>query len=830
MTISSTNRKAGPYSGNDSTTIFPFVFKVFSTEEVLVVRADATGAESVLVLDSGYTVLLNADQDANPGGSVTLPAALATGDTLTISSALENLQPTELTSQGGFYPRVITNALDRLTILVQQIAEAVSRSLKMAISTPDGVDPQLPAPAPYAVIGWNGEGDGFANYDPSGESSIAADLASPGKGASLIAFAINQAYPSGTVGAAIKERGVSVKDFPFLAYGNGEKDDTAAIQAALDSDAAHIIIPDGFTFVIKNPGGSSSTTPVLTSAVANRVISGGGIITANEQVKVALRVTGENTTVSLHIDGNLNIGYAIECTADRPTVTGCYIHDLDGKTDWGGVAVRLNFGANDYSGTVSHNRIENLQGAGDGNVGNGTGMQRAVLVQTNVNCTKRTFITGNMINGVYGEEGDSIVIQGGGTEDTKYVPAVVSNNVINGWYRRAVKIAANGVSVVGNHFENDLAADPGSMQRVVDATSASDFAVIGNVFNKCKYQPQIAVVLGADQSGSNINVANNIISGVGSTVANSLIAITTYGSKVVVANNVIDCPDHATRAVDVFQTAGVVVSGNAVNIGVTGWNLFTNSTAVKLFGNVISKEGKYQQYIDPVNDEHVFDVTAGAKRVTLKNTNAFVTDGLIVAKLSCRQNDASNPDNLIASVGFVGEGTSGKLGVGIFTGDGTNPDVEKLRISNSGTVRPTTDNAQPLGAAANRWSVVYAGTGTINTSDEREKQDIRSMIDAERAVALKIKGAIKAFRFRDSVENKGDSARIHFGVIAQEVKAAFESEGLDPFAYALLCYDEWPEQLEVKDEEGRIVQAYRPAGNRYGIRYDELLAFIIGVL
>lgn len=138
--------------------------------------------------------------------------------------------------------------------------------------------------------------------------------------------------------------------------------------------------------------------------------------------------------------------------------------------------------------------------------------------------------------------------------------------------------------------------------------------------------------------------------------------------------------------------------------------------------------------------------------------------------------------------------------------------------------KPTTDNNVNLGAPSERWAVVYAGTGTINTSDAREKQQIRSLSDAENAVAVRLKSLIKAFKFNDAVQSKGDAARIHVGVIAQEVIAAFEAEGLDANRYAIVCYDEWDAEL---DEDGNEV---RPAGNRYGVRYEELLAFIISAL
>lgn len=128
MSISSTTRKAGPFTGNDSTTVFPFAFKVFQAADLRVVQLE-DGEEDDLTLDSDYTVALNADQDASPGGNVTLSDALATGTTLVITSDIDALQPMELTNAGGFFPRVLNDSADRQVILVQQLGEKVSRTV-----------------------------------------------------------------------------------------------------------------------------------------------------------------------------------------------------------------------------------------------------------------------------------------------------------------------------------------------------------------------------------------------------------------------------------------------------------------------------------------------------------------------------------------------------------------------------------------------------------------------------------------------------------------------------------------------------------------------------
>ena len=140
MTISSSTRKAGPFTGNGVTVAFPFAFKVFSTADVLVVQAvTSTSVETTLTLGTNYTVVLNADQNANPGGTITALVAPATGYTLTATSQVSNLQSLDLTNAGGFYPAVINTALDRATIQIQQLAEQLTRTVKVTISS--GIDP-----------------------------------------------------------------------------------------------------------------------------------------------------------------------------------------------------------------------------------------------------------------------------------------------------------------------------------------------------------------------------------------------------------------------------------------------------------------------------------------------------------------------------------------------------------------------------------------------------------------------------------------------------------------------------------------------------------------
>lgn len=150
--------------------------------------------------------------------------------------------------------------------------------------------------------------------------------------------------------------------------------------------------------------------------------------------------------------------------------------------------------------------------------------------------------------------------------------------------------------------------------------------------------------------------------------------------------------------------------------------------------------------------------------------------------------------------------------------------TSRFEIQADGIVRPGSDNVQTLGHASYRWSIVYAGTGTINTSDEREKQQIGAIPDAW----LDAWGAVewKRFKFNDAVAAKGDDARWHLGGIAQQVHAAFAAEGLDAFEIGLCCFDEWEAQQipTAFDEEGQPTAFDTvPAGDRWGLRYEECL-------
>jgi len=159
-------------------------------------------------------------------------------------------------------------------------------------------------------------------------------------------------------------------------------------------------------------------------------------------------------------------------------------------------------------------------------------------------------------------------------------------------------------------------------------------------------------------------------------------------------------------------------------------------------------------------------------------------------------------------------------------------------------IAPTDDNVKAVGQPNNRCSVVYAGTGSINTSEETLKFR-KNIIQAERDAAIEIKANIWKYQFKDAIDAKGaDEARLHFGVGAQTVGNIMRKHGLDPERYGFWCYNEWEDEWEdeiittenVNPDTGEITYTHamtgnkvkvKNAGSRHGIRYDELAMFIL---
>ena len=144
MAINTTTRQTTAFTSGNG---FAFAFKVYERTDVKVIQIQTSnGAETELALDTGggFIVTLNDDQNANPGGTVTLvvggggspltPQDLASGYNIVITSKVDALQQTEITNQGGFFPEVINDVLDKAAILDQQQQNVLDKTIRFPLT------------------------------------------------------------------------------------------------------------------------------------------------------------------------------------------------------------------------------------------------------------------------------------------------------------------------------------------------------------------------------------------------------------------------------------------------------------------------------------------------------------------------------------------------------------------------------------------------------------------------------------------------------------------------------------------------------------------------
>ncbi|HYC65290.1 MAG TPA: tail fiber protein, partial [Reyranellaceae bacterium] len=135
MSLFSTANKV-IYSGNGATTVWPFSFPVLDAAHLSVIRTDNDGVETELA-----SALYTTAGIGNPaGGSITYPlsgAPLPAGQKLTLLRSVPYVQDTVLSNQGGYYPEVVEDALDRLYMALQQHDERLRRGVVTAVSDPD---------------------------------------------------------------------------------------------------------------------------------------------------------------------------------------------------------------------------------------------------------------------------------------------------------------------------------------------------------------------------------------------------------------------------------------------------------------------------------------------------------------------------------------------------------------------------------------------------------------------------------------------------------------------------------------------------------------------
>lgn len=254
---------------------------------------------------------------------------------------------------------------------------------------------------------------------------------------------------------------------------------------------------------------------------------------------------------------------------------------------------------------------------------------------------------------------------------------------------------------------------------------------------------------------------------------------------------------------DVVEPWSVFPSGRSVEMtaraGVCQKTLarFSNNTAAAVFNFFKSRASTIRR-----NGAVLPGDTVGQVDFIVDNGKMNYDAGTQGARVGLLQVEV-NDDSSITSSGNTNTAIKGICRLYAMT-DGSDTVGQGLNVTYDACY-PSKNNALSSGTTTHRWKAVYAVNGTIQTSDENLKEEIGEIPEAVFKAWENVK--FVQYKFKDAVKEKGAKARYHIGLIAQRIVAAFEAEGLDAFAYGLVCRD-----------------ALEDGGEILSLRYDECLS------
>lgn len=856
-------RLAGPFTSEGQSRL-PFGFLIFEKTDVYVATADDPEAQAkMLVYGQDYSVEMNADQTATPGGTVVLTTPIVKGNIFVVGSAVAYTQNMQLTNFSRFPPEIINESLDRIVVQIQQLVELTGRTISLPptsnLTVSEFLDNLFNAAKSAAksaeeakkfaqiceeikqsifIYSWDiphvvDTLDDVEKYPYDGFFAVGG-YGDPGHHGQDISNRVVKASGSTelrTLGERFSDV-VNVRDFGAkgdgrVAYSGtlkfyaGTTDDADALQAAIDAcerrGGGTVLIPRGIYMC--------SHTLRLPSSI---VLAGSGA----QATIIAKKVPNylDLNAYERHVDFDLLTIEGVDSTFAG------HIHHVDIRDL-----------------TLSSNLLDGpSQVMGKRQINESTDPIASILSTDKVSyllCTNVVFY-GRGRHLYSAETWDSKFIacdfQASGcipekyptySEEIKeYASASFDSPAIDLQFF-APRPGATGTSNCNNLYFTNC-----RVESYVNTAFKSNKNKEGNGGNNsiflvgCKFESHGNIYHNVihNDSASNFRMVSCLV---GQDTRNR--AYTVFLKNTVGAY--IDCYLSITKAEDrVRDTESIYcesVSGSIFNL--------TCNPSIKVGGGCTNASIFKQSDIKSLCRMNKINVAPGSDGYKIFSGNTGGTEYLYdTQELRLHSKGVQNGITLkteqadlewnIGKVLSLGSGKSKTRFCAYDAAESFTP----LELYVNATA-PGDDASIYLGNASKRWSQVYAATTAISTSDERAKTDITDPDEALMRAWGKVN--FKVFQFKEALERKGEGARLHVGVIAQQVVRAFESEGLDAFRYGLLCYDQWEdeyEDVEVVDvpeivaEDGTVTPAQThtehrlvtPAGDRYGIRYEEALA------
>ncbi len=167
MTISSTLNRVS-YTGNGAITIFAYNFEILAQTDLQVY---INGVLKTLTTDYTVSGVL-----VPTGGNVTFVVAPANGAVVLILRVLPQTQSSSLPLNDKFPSTTVETALDKLTMLTQQLNEVDQRTLKLAVTSAFS-NLTLPDPVSQLFLRWKADLSGIEAVSLAGQGVLGVPVA-----------------------------------------------------------------------------------------------------------------------------------------------------------------------------------------------------------------------------------------------------------------------------------------------------------------------------------------------------------------------------------------------------------------------------------------------------------------------------------------------------------------------------------------------------------------------------------------------------------------------------------------------------------------------------
>lgn len=260
------------------------------------------------------------------------------------------------------------------------------------------------------------------------------------------------------------------------------------------------------------------------------------------------------------------------------------------------------------------------------------------------------------------------------------------------------------------------------------------------------------------------------------------------------------------------QITSTVNGGNSGNAGGAYNIVRLNGSACIAIGNKSALNGIAYDSTPCLYYNGTLNFLSGATSVATIDSSGNISGQGISGTTGTFSGDVQSGNVSLSSSGGISQLHTSDTG-GLYLTASTSSGIVIIRGNNSTNTgvkvlanifEPEVDNAVACGGTSNRWTAVYAVNGTIQTSDAREKTVISRLTEAEIRAANRILDTIGIYLWMKDVEEKGEEAKHHIGVIAQQVCSIFDEEDLDWRKYGMITYED----------------------DRYGINYAQLNVFL----